>query len=188
MSGKRRGGGTYFKRHIEVMSVRYQWVERAEAWDLYLDRYRQLAQVTDIERMRSLIPSTMRRVPSSFSSRSSNSSDLFKPKRGASKAVDRARRGRIHEIINRNANTPMNGSACGRAVTGSADAAYRPGLSRRVGWRDRLPGSRWTAAILRAHAASCCRACFSMDPRAAGQRVPPVEVRGWLVREALLTD
>jgi len=78
MSGKRRGGGTYFKRHIEVMSVRYQWVERAEAWDLYLDRYRQLAQVTDIERMRSLIPSTMRRVPSSFSSRSSNSSDLFK--------------------------------------------------------------------------------------------------------------
>jgi hypothetical protein len=63
-----------------VMSVRYQWVERAEAWDLYLDRYRQLAQVTDIERMRSLIPSTMRRVPSSFSSRSSNSSDLFKTK------------------------------------------------------------------------------------------------------------
>jgi hypothetical protein len=43
MSEKRRGGRTYSIRNIERMSVKYQWVERAEAWDLYLDRYRQLA-------------------------------------------------------------------------------------------------------------------------------------------------
>jgi hypothetical protein len=45
MSEKRRGGRTYSIRNIERMSFKYQWVERAEAWDLYLDRYRQLAVV-----------------------------------------------------------------------------------------------------------------------------------------------
>ena len=44
MSVKRRGGGTYSKRQIERVSSRYQWVRRAEAGDLYLDRYRQLAK------------------------------------------------------------------------------------------------------------------------------------------------
>jgi len=38
MSGKRRGGGTYSTRQIERMSVKYQWVERVDAWDLYLSQ------------------------------------------------------------------------------------------------------------------------------------------------------
>jgi len=40
----------------------------AEAWDHYLDRYLQLAHVTDIERISKCHTRTMKRVPSSFSS------------------------------------------------------------------------------------------------------------------------
>ena len=36
--GKRRGVGAYSKRQVERMSSKYQWVERAEAWDLYLSQ------------------------------------------------------------------------------------------------------------------------------------------------------